>query len=68
MKDIKTILGHALFYGEVALKSFAMFISYMLLLIFYPITTMLRRFNARTLSTTKWPAAMRVEPKRAKGR
>lgn len=68
MKDIKIIFGHAMFYGEVALKALAMFISYTLLLVFYPVTTMLRKFNTRTLNTTQWPASLNVDPRAYRGR
>lgn len=68
MNDIKIIFGHAIFYGEVALKALIMFLSYTLLLVFYPVTTLLRRMNANILNTTKWPASMNVDPRAYRGR
>lgn len=68
MKDIRIIFGHMCFYGEVALKSFGLFLSYTLLLVFYPVTTMLRKFNRRVLTTTQWPVAVSSMNTSARGR
>lgn len=58
MKDVKIIFGYMCFYGEVAIKCFLLFLSYMLLLVFWPVTTLLRKFNHYTISTTQWPTSV----------
>ncbi len=58
MDDIRKIAGHALFYAIVAARSFGLFVSYTLLLVFFPVTQGLRRFNKQLVNNTQWPCSV----------